>query len=60
MYFNVCWVEFVRAFRFDFSYTISRKEHFFYETQGLTLLIYRVLDIPTLYLDNIIGHGVVL
>ena len=28
--------------------------------QSSTLLIYRVLDIPTLYLDNIIRYDVVL
>ena len=36
------------------------ENNLFYETQGSTLLIYRVLDIATLYLDNMIGYGVVL
>ena len=31
----------------------------FSETQSSTLLIHRVLNIPTPYLDDIIGYGVV-
>ena len=36
------------------------EKNLFYQTQSSTILISRVLDIPALLLDNIIGSGVVL
>ena len=51
-------VEYLRSFRFDFSYTNSRKEPFLSNTEFDSFN--RVLVIPTLHLDSIIGYGVVL
>ena len=50
----------MRTFRFDYSCTTAARESLFYQTQNSTLLVYRVSDIPTLYLVNTIGYGVVL
>ena len=47
----------MRTFRFDFSYSSSKRGRFLSDTE-FDSLIYRFLDIPTLYLDNIIGYGV--
>ena len=55
------YTEFSTCVLFALTFDIPvAKNSIFYQTQGSTLLIYRVLDIPTLYLDNITGHGVVL
>ena len=50
----------VRAyFSLDFSYNSSTK-NLFHQTMSSALLMSMVLEIPTLYLDKIIGYGVVL
>ena len=47
----------MRTFRYGFSYTSRFKK--IYIRHRAQLFYYVVLDIPTFYLGNIIGYGVV-
>ena len=55
----VCVLSTCVLFALTFHIPVAEKS-LFYEIQSSTLLIYRVKDMPTLYLDNTIGYGVVL
>ena len=55
----VCVLSTCVLFALTFHIPVAEKS-LFYEIQSSTLLIYRVIDMPTLYLDNTIGYGVVL
>ena len=56
LYFYVCYVEYARTIRFDFSYRSSRREPFLSDTE---LDSSNVGGLATIYLFKIIGYGVV-
>ena len=53
------YVELITCVCFTLTIPVA-EESLFYQTQNSTLLIYKVLDIPTLYLVSIIRYVVVL
>ena len=60
LYLNiVCVLSTCVVFALTFHIPVAEKS-LLYEIQSSTHLIYRVVDMPTLYLDHTIGHGVVL